>query len=183
MSSDSYSMSIPLFNGNCGQYYLVDGYKYDIHFPLAWALEHHSYKPYEDPSGNIFVNGSGPKDCSNCLHYGSINGVFVGYCGSCLKYVYNETRGNSFGCGFDVSSLCDKSMWKMYPYLDGISKSQIGNNDNNDNDNMDIDNRETIWDTDDSNINHNYCSNQAEYSGSQEEEESYCSEEEEEYRF
>jgi hypothetical protein len=51
-------------------------------FPIEWALNHE-----ED---------SGPECCSNCHSYGSINGVFIGYCMNCALYVYEGKRGYGF---------------------------------------------------------------------------------------
>ena len=91
MSSDSYVMSIPIFSENGKAFYIIYGYKYDIEFPLKWALNHLG-KPYEDESGNIFINGSGPSDCENCRNYGSENGIFREYCTTCQMCIYNGQR-------------------------------------------------------------------------------------------
>ena len=91
MSSDSYVMSISIFCENGKTFYILDGYKYDSEFPLKWALNHLS-KPYEDESGNIFINGSGPNDCKNCREYGSENGIFREYCTTCQMCIYNGQR-------------------------------------------------------------------------------------------
>lgn len=91
MSSDSYVMSISIFCENGKTFYILNGYKYDSEFPLKWALNHLS-KPYEDASGNIFINGSGPSDCENCRNYGSENGIFREYCSTCQMCIYNGQR-------------------------------------------------------------------------------------------
>ena len=119
--------NVSIFDGK-GRYYLLDGFKYDINFPLAWALEHHNYPPYyDDETKQTYINGSGPKECPNCFNYGCINGVFVGYCSSCLDYVYNDKRGDhSVATGFAITSLCECEIWKQYPYMDGVKISDIG---------------------------------------------------------
>ena len=54
---------------------------------------------------------SGPKGCGNCRKYGSIRGVFVGYCGTCLeRYEFiHDWRGNPSG-GCDINDLNEESM-------------------------------------------------------------------------
>lgn len=113
---------------NKGKYYIIDGFKYDIHFPLAWALDHRNYEPYFDEETNeTYVNGSGPKECNNCNAYGSINGVFVGYCTTCLQHVYNDKRGDhSIASGMSINTLCESYLWKQCPYMDGVKISEIG---------------------------------------------------------
>ena len=59
-----------------------DGYKYVDTFPKVW-LEN------EDPA-------CGPVNCTNCRTYGSINGIFVGYCLNCVCNNFKGTRGNGF---------------------------------------------------------------------------------------
>ena len=59
-----------------------DGYKYVDTFPLDW-LEN------ENPT-------CGPVNCSNCRTYGSINGIFVGYCLNCACSNFEGKRGNGF---------------------------------------------------------------------------------------
>jgi hypothetical protein len=61
--------------------YIYDGVLYTSHFPEEWAKSH--------------INGTGPK-CRNCDMVGYYNGVFIGYCANCAKYVYNNTRGLGF---------------------------------------------------------------------------------------
>lgn len=40
--------------------------------------------------------GTGPEECSNCAHFGCINGLFIGYCANCAIHEYNGTRGRGF---------------------------------------------------------------------------------------
>lgn len=112
----SYVSSIPIFQGAQGKFYLLHGYKYHVCFPIEWALHHN--------------NGSscGPLACRNCQAYGTIRGVFVGYCGSCVENYKNFAdiwRGNYMG-GLDVNNLNSETIWRMYPYMFGVRKSQIG---------------------------------------------------------
>jgi hypothetical protein len=114
MSANQYVNSVPIFQGDQGKYYIVDGFKYDIHFPLAQALDHKMYTNHP----NL---GSGPKACENCASYGSVNGVFVGYCVNCLYGVYNQ-KGSHILC----PELDEKQMWEQYPYMNGVRASEIG---------------------------------------------------------
>lgn len=116
MSSMNYVNSIPVFQGAQGKYYVIDGYKYHVSFPIQWALSHNN------------GDSCGPISCSNCAAYGTIRGVFVGYCGTCLnnyKNYANIWRGNCMG-GLDVNILSNQTIWNMYPYMSGVRKSQIG---------------------------------------------------------
>ena len=65
-----------------GKYYILNGIKYHISFPLSYALSH--------------KRGTGPEDCGNCAHFGSIssNKVFLGYCSNCsVSYDYERGIG------------------------------------------------------------------------------------------
>jgi hypothetical protein len=62
--------------------YLYDYYWYHENFPLDWAI-----CPKE---------GTGPSQCGNCLDYGCINGIFIGYCANCAIYDYEGSRGRGF---------------------------------------------------------------------------------------
>jgi len=62
--------------------YLYDYYWYHENFPKEWAM-----CPKE---------GTGPSQCNNCLDYGCINGVFIGYCMNCAIYDYEGSRGRGF---------------------------------------------------------------------------------------
>ena len=63
--------------------YLYDYHWYHISFPKEWAVNHHN-------------DETGPKCCLNCECFGSINGIFIGYCVNCAQYVYNGSRGRGF---------------------------------------------------------------------------------------
>ena len=116
MSSTYYVGSINVFMGIQGMYYIVDGIKYDAHFPVAWAMNHFSYPDLPEAM-------SGPKGCANCLRYGTINDVFVGYCPMCSNHVYNFTRG---GVVYDCSSVDEEQLWQQFPYMHGVRLWQIG---------------------------------------------------------
>ena len=114
-------MQIPLFQGEYGAFYIVEGQKYDVHFPLAWALDHKSYHLLD----NVI---SGPKHCIHCRSFGSINGVFIGYCSNCLVHIYNNNeRGKHIsGMPDSLHQMRMSDVWRKYPYLEGVNRSDIG---------------------------------------------------------
>lgn len=124
MSAITFVASIPVFNGFQGKFYIVDDYKYHTRFPIEWALDH---KTFITGKRNEYKETSGPKGCANCRAYGCIRGVFVGYCGTCLNHYENiqQWRGNPMG-GWNINDLCEGSIIHMYPYMVGVKKSEIG---------------------------------------------------------
>ena len=99
---------VTFYQGKQGKYYVIDGEKYDIHFPLYWATCHNGAYP-EDIAG--------PKSCLNCKEYGSVNGVFVAYCLNCAYHVFEETREGSDGTPESLQNLS---------YLRDVPISEIG---------------------------------------------------------
>jgi hypothetical protein len=73
MSAAQFVESIAVFQGAQGKFYLVNGYKYHIRFPMDWA---HNHKAFRLVGEVEFNDGSGPEHCGNCAAYGSIRGVF-----------------------------------------------------------------------------------------------------------
>lgn len=122
MSASNFKTSIPIFNGAQGEFYLMNGIKYHVNFPLAWALNHLKI------SCDGAEDETGPHTCGNCNMYGSIRGVFVGYCGNCLLLYHNTDswRGCLVEPGLPVEFLEDKDMWARFPYMSGVPKSAIG---------------------------------------------------------
>jgi len=55
---------------------------YHNNFPNQWRDTH--------------LPGTGPEECPNCAYYGSVNGLFVGYCANCAIHEYNGSRGRGF---------------------------------------------------------------------------------------
>ena len=127
MSAIDYITSVPLFNGAEGSYYVVNGYKYHPCFSIHWAMNHMSF-----PGKHNTKCGSGPKDCYNCQAYGSIRGVFVGYCSNCLENYLNAGiwRGVVVVKGQDANNLPNLTLWTQYPYMYGIQKEDIGDSTN-----------------------------------------------------
>ena len=117
---------VPLIQGKQGRYYVVDGVKYEEHFPQEWALNHLPY-PKEVLIDDSEIIMTGPKECLNCSVYGSINDVFVFYCANCYKSVYNGERGGFIWCSSEVT---EKELWEKLPYMNGILFDEIGDTDN-----------------------------------------------------
>jgi len=67
---------------HCDDKYMYDYHWYHEKFPKEWARSHK-----ED---------TGPSQCMNCLDYGCVNDVFIGYCANCAIEVYNGERGRGF---------------------------------------------------------------------------------------
>jgi hypothetical protein len=111
--------TIDLFEGAQGKYYIVDGVKYHYCFPVGWAMTH-STTCYDDKLG--------PIACSNCEIFGTIRGVFVGYCTECIiEYnLLGKWRANNVFISMDIKKLSDKDMWIRYPWMHGISQKDIG---------------------------------------------------------
>jgi len=65
-----------------GERYLYDYQWYHERFPEEWAVCHEE--------------GTGPGQCNNCANFGSVNGIFIGYCANCAAYIYEGSRGRGF---------------------------------------------------------------------------------------
>lgn len=102
---------------NCGkEYYTIkrdDGEHvlYIGRFPLEWAISH--------------KKGTGPNECTNCLHSGSKDGVFIGYCANCADYIYHGTRGKGLYDNFEESPR-DKGYSIFDTYLTGMDMTFVG---------------------------------------------------------
>lgn len=121
-AATNFVTNIPVFEGAQGKYYIVNGKKYSVYFPIAWAHEHLTFQ-IEDCEDK-----TGPEECGNCDAYGSIRGVFVGYCGNCLQNYHGSQywRGCPVAPGLSLEMLEDSDMWAQYPYMAGVPKSAIG---------------------------------------------------------
>ena len=122
----SFESSVAMFQGKQGKYYMYNGYRYDIHFPLAWALD-------------SSIHNCGPEVCSNCDKYCYVNNVFVGYCWNCAA-VFNDTRGcAAFNTAVYKSNggllsgelilfkdYSVKAINDLVPYMKGIKVEEIG---------------------------------------------------------
>ena len=93
--------------------YLYDYQWYHEKFPEAWAKCHNE--------------GTGPGQCGNCADYGSVNGVFIGYCANCALYDYNGTRGRGFiDNGMELSDNDVLDIPSVFEtYLTGVNVNNI----------------------------------------------------------
>jgi hypothetical protein len=108
--------------------YLYDYYWYHENFPVEWAMCPKEY--------------TGPSQCGNCLDYGCINGVFIGYCANCAIYDYDGSRGRGF---MDVGVESDDTIGMGFQsvfdtYLKGVDIHAIVGVDNTMPDDYQIDN-------------------------------------------
>lgn len=114
-NQEIYSPTKPiLFQGEQGKYYMVDGEKYDEHFPYEWATNHLSHP--------VFHEGSGPLNCENCKKYGTILTVFVGYCIDCHTNIYKRERP---GIHDAVDTSIDQFRI-LLPYMEDVRFINIG---------------------------------------------------------
>ena len=115
--------TISVYEGAQGKYYVVNGIKYSVCFPIVWAHQHITF--YTKNNRGI---KTGPLKCNNCAKHGSIRGVFVGYCSNCLRS-YTDA-GHWRGClvspGVPLDCLDDETLWAQYPYASCIPKTNIG---------------------------------------------------------
>lgn len=124
------STSIEIINGKFGRYYVIDNIKYDIHFPVGWAIDHKVFETESVHDGLTYTEYTGPVECGNCYNYGSVNGVFVGYCSNCLRLYNNNDmpRGQFLEhyAGFSLDQTCECVMWHMHPYMHNVTYDKIG---------------------------------------------------------
>lgn len=118
LQNENNNYRLPRVQGLQGKYYVVDGKKYDTNFPDEWALNHLASK-----EGANRMEMSGPAHCANCLAYGSINGVFVFYCGNCTRYINKGTRGGNLYCNVDIT---EGDLWRECDYMNGVLFDEIG---------------------------------------------------------
>ena len=96
---------------NHGDYYSYRGQLYINQFPQMWATSH--------------VAETGPEECENCAFYGSWNGVFIGYCMNCAKYIYEFQRGHGFIDHGEEVELDIPQLRAMETYLNGVNLDEI----------------------------------------------------------
>ena len=107
-----------IYQGAQGDYYVINGIKYDAHFPEEWANDHQDFPqghPYED-----YLACTGPEKCGNCAFYGTLRGVFVGYCSNCARE-YEFERGKGY-----LYDYTQEELWERLEYMKGVMLNQIG---------------------------------------------------------
>jgi hypothetical protein len=112
---DDYPQEEPFYFENK---YLYDYYWYHENFPVEWAM-----CPKE---------GTGPGQCGNCLDYGCINDVFIGYCANCAIYDYEGSRGRGFiDVGIEYDDPCCMDFTSVFEtYLKDVDINAIVGVDN-----------------------------------------------------
>jgi hypothetical protein len=117
---EDYSFEKPVQYGDT---YFHDYICYHKNFPEEWAVNHR--------------NGTGPSQCENCFEYGSVNGVFIGYCVNCAQYDYSGKRGRGFidsgielkeeDCSeYDIPFYTSEYPSIFETYLKGVDITKIG---------------------------------------------------------
>lgn len=146
MFSINYITSIPVFRGKQSNYYLLNDIKYCTRFPIEWAMNHLTFEIDDNDKYE-----TGPNNCENCITYGCIRGVFVGYCDKCLHYYLThagECRGNMSLVDVGVNNMSVRALWQKYNYLTGLTHAEIGDEDledgNLEDGNLDDNNNEFI---------------------------------------
>jgi hypothetical protein len=92
-----------------GNVYLYDYQWYHEKFPKEWAMSH--------------LPETGPRQCNNCAEYGSVNGVFIGYCANCAVYCYEGSRCRGFmGDGVELDN---EHLSAFDTYLEGVDITSI----------------------------------------------------------
>jgi hypothetical protein len=109
---------IDYININGKGFYYFDQNKYDLNFPLVWALDPHNYVV-----NNVIMCCSGPAFCGNCAKFGTINGVFAFYCPNCNEYIYDGQRGSKGF--FTCENITQEQLDVAFPYLQGKLKNDI----------------------------------------------------------
>jgi len=95
--------------------YTIQGITYSKYFPYDWVTSH--------------LDGTGPHECDNCLIYGSINEIFIGYCMNCARSDYDCKRGHGFydGCEDIISEDFENSATHTYLKYFDMSDEDINN--------------------------------------------------------
>jgi hypothetical protein len=114
--------------GTHGEYYTINGYHYDRHFPLSWALEPEVYA--RTPDNKVEKFKTGPQYCSTCNYFGTIRGVFVCYCSWCARNLFEYERGGIIRDNKlkpnPVHMIIEDEDLMAYPYMKHITMDEIG---------------------------------------------------------
>ena len=108
-------MTLAIKTGSNGNYYTIGDKHYDEHFPINWAIQ--DLTEYTIDGNSLLC---GPQHCENCDYYGSVLGVFVGYCRTCSTVAFSGTRGGQY---WDITTAEDLD---LLPYMNDVNINQIG---------------------------------------------------------
>jgi hypothetical protein len=93
--------------------------KFDIHFPVEWALNPITTNKCNDQN---FIPG--PTYCMNCYFYGTYKDVFIGYCSNCTG-LFEGTRGEPVRYGGLYSNISQEEL-QILSYMNNVSLTEIG---------------------------------------------------------
>lgn len=117
--------AITIHQGHQGRFYRYKDIDYDIHFPIAHAMNH-------NPDAN--TANCGPGRCEKCDRLGYYNKVFVGYCGDCGDK-YSTPRGCMSRPLGETRFITHYVIWndscikEFLPYMLGVNRAEVGNYD------------------------------------------------------
>ena len=109
--------------------YVIDNVVYSEYFPIEWALSHLKVEYELDGEMVTYIMGPGTTrhNCGNCNYFGSLHGVFLGYCANCAKD-YNYTRGNGFIDQGVIYYGDEEDVLPQATYLSGLDLTTLGYN-------------------------------------------------------
>ena len=113
-----------------GKYiYIINNVVYSEHFPVEWALTPGKLEWEFDGETDTHIMGPGTSKnhCGNCNYYGSLHGVFLGYCGNCARE-YEYTRGNGLSSQGVIDEEEEGWLLPKATYLSGLDLTTLGYN-------------------------------------------------------
>ena len=105
--------------------YVIDNVVYSEHFPVEWALSHGTFE--SRGRTDIMGPGTSKHHCGNCSYYGSLHGVFLGYCVHCARE-YGYARGNGFIDQGVIDYGEEEDGLPPATYLSGLDLTTLGYN-------------------------------------------------------
>jgi hypothetical protein len=94
--------------------YIYNDILYIYSFPKTWSQNH--------------ILNTGPEYCTQCVSFGTVNGIFIGYCSDCARMYDNYERGLGFinnrgdEATVDVDYLLNSA---FFTYLKDVSPSDL----------------------------------------------------------
>ena len=94
--------------------YIYNNILYIYSFPKTWSQNH--------------ILNTGPEYCTQCVSFGTVNGIFIGYCSDCARMYDNYERGLGFinnrgdEAIVDVDYLLNSA---FFTYLKDVSPSDL----------------------------------------------------------
>ena len=115
--------NVEIYEGITTKYYVIDGIKFHINFPIQWALDPLTLEDEDD----TYLYKTGPLDCLNCRINMTVRGIFIGYCSNCLYVCENAgiNRGNNVYQGVLACLFDNDQMHERYPYMASCDINKI----------------------------------------------------------